>query len=196
MSAIYPAHLRALAYFMAKDGIGCNLDAICVDMTKCATRLVAWNGPAMGVIETTQLNATTGRVIVPAHIVLSACRADIERVQLLDRGAGWWEFIGTVMPLRFVSRSGGYPDHRAFLPTMPLSGEAASYDPDELILFSKAGRALGLRKQVPAIWQNGAGPALVQFHDLAHEFAGVIQPHQHHKARQLTPPLWLGRTQP
>ena len=201
------SHLRAIAHFMAKDGIGHNLDAVCVDILQRETRLIATNGIALGVARhATYGPSETARVVIPAAIVKAMLKASAryEFHELVLRratgeGTGWVlaapDGSTTLAFNNTAVAFGGYASQarRAFRGAVDGGGGVACFDPEHLVLFSKAGKSLGLRRMVPIVRHNGAGGALVHFYK-TEGFVGVIMPYEHFSTD--TPdrgtPTWLG----
>ena len=71
-----------------------------------------------------------------------------------------------------------YPNYRGIVPRS-FDGTAAQYDPDQLVVFKKARKALG-GNGVPVLTYNGQSPAHVAvvepYHSKEYEVFGVIMP--------------------
>ena len=71
-----------------------------------------------------------------------------------------------------------YPDYRRIVPKT-FDNTAAQYDPDQLVVFKKARKALG-GDGVPVLTSNGQGPAhvavVVPYHSKEYEVFGVVMP--------------------
>lgn len=179
------AHLAAVSHFMASKDIRYYLVGVYVEVLALQTRLVATDGAAVGATCHVRTNEAPFDVIIPEATVDMALKMPAEFVQLERDDAGRWYLAG----IPFTPVDGRFPDYRRIIPEN-WSGEAAHFDPNLLMRFVKAAKALK-HKGVPIVRNNGTTPALVHFYGVD-DFVGVISPYNHFREKEpdLGAPSW------
>lgn len=178
-------YLAAAAQFMAANNIRYYLNGVYVEILTGATRLVAIDGHICGVLRWPTANDEMCDVIIPAATVALVCKMKGDFVELAHEEGRGWSLDG----VPFAPVDGKFPPYRRIIVTQP-SGEAGNYNPELLMRFVKAARALKLRG-VPIVRQNGDHGALVHFHDFDN-FTGVCMGMRHftEKSPDLGIPTW------
>lgn len=168
---INSSHLKAASLFAASADIRYYLRGVFVEARPTETRIVATTGSIVGVLRdivTSGAQDDMPDVIIPNDTVKLVLSMKVPCVALALNGAAW-----SLGGIPFVPVDGKFPDYRRIL-TNKCSGEAASFDPELMMVFVKAARALGF-KSSPIFRNNGSDCAQVQFYD-CDEFVGVIVP--------------------
>jgi hypothetical protein len=189
---IHRAHLQAALYFAGDSDLRQYLNGVYVEPTATTTRLSSTTGKIFSVLRRQADNAgpSLPGMIVPRAAVAAALALKTSLLTIEPAESGF-SIGGAICRCLFQPIDGHFPDARQIVPAAP-SGEPANYDPEQLMAFTRAGKALGLRSK-PIVRQNGRDGALVHFYNYDH-FVGVIQPIEPftEKSPDIGFPTWAG----
>lgn len=182
------AHLAAVSNFMASKDIRYYLVGVCAEVLPTETRLVATDGLAVGATLHKRDNDERFEVLIPEATVDLALGTKVPFIDLTRDDAGQWRLAG----IPFMPIDGRFPDYRRIFPTT-WSGAAAHFDPNLVMRFVKAAKALG-HKGVPIVRNNGNENALVHFYNVDC-FLGVLGPYNHfrEKCPDIGAPTWASK---
>ena len=165
--------LKAVACATGKEETRYYLKGVHVEFFDDHIALCATDGhkliAARQVLAADNMPATGQRgIIIPLELIdrLKVTRRSGDYVTLAfdstDSALQWRALRLTYDGATFVQGEieGAFPAARRVCPT-EISGEAASFDPEVLLTFTRAAKAAGIDKPVPATHCNGGDPALV-----------------------------------
>jgi DNA polymerase III subunit beta len=171
-------HFAAAIHSAAKQDIRYYLNGVYVEATEDETRCISTDGYGVIALRADSVNGMGGTnlidLIVPRDVVERVVKATKGKGQIsLQRTDGHWSVVTTVGTFPFAPVDGRFPQYRSVIPHSP-SGELGQFDPELLIRFTKAAKALGF-KGSPEITHNGTSGALVTLDGMG-EFLGVVMP--------------------
>jgi DNA polymerase III beta subunit, central domain len=168
------AQMQAALYFAGVSDIRSYLNGVYVEPTATSTRLSATTGKILSVLRHGAENADLSLpgMIVPRAAVMNALALKIDLLTIVP-AESWFSIGGATGRYLFQPIDARFPDTGRAVPIMP-SGEPANYDPELLMAFTRAGKALG-RRDKPIVRQNGRNGALVHFYAYD-DFVGAIAP--------------------
>lgn len=179
--------LQAISLFAAKkdpryylEGVSVSSDADGVTLVATDGHILgAWHIPAKYLGEYPQAD-----FIIPAWLISAASKVCKGFVTIALDGD-----TCTVGGVSGTIVDGKFPDYRrAIAMAKAPTGEAADYDPESLIVFTKAAKLLGRKHGDFAMRQNGpTNPALIGIKDMP-AFVGVIMPRK--SKHEPTMPAW------
>ena len=172
-------HLAAAIHSAGRRDIRYYLNAVYIEASETETRTTASDGYTCITLRSVR-NVKT--LWIGENIALLVPRDTVELVNKLTKGKGYvelrgtdnaWELATPTARVPFVPIDGKFPDYRSIFPDK-TSGEIAQYDPELLMRFKKAAKALGV-KWNPDIAHNANGSGRVTLNGID-EFCGVIMP--------------------
>lgn len=161
--------LQALSNLASKKDIRYYLMGIYVIGTLDKVRFVATDGHIMGLYQNEDyLPDEVFNVIIPNDVIAKLEKNRDHELSCVD---GKWQIDNML----FTPIDAKFPDYQRVLPRTELSGEVAQFNPDFIVRFAKAGKALlGSKVSIPVISHNGTSSALV---DIGHaNFIGIMMP--------------------
>ena len=194
--------LRAVLLFAAEKDIRYYLNAVQVEATRTATRVMATNGNICAIHQSAQENELDDdeisiSLIVPREVVKLIGKASKEDsilpLVLEPNGDDGYLIrdMATAIRLGFDPIAAKYPDVSAVIPR-EASGEHAQYNPLYVGLMAKAATALGSEPHHVIFRHNGTAPALAIV-SRRPEFVAVVMPMHSDADGEVTTtrPLWL-----
>lgn len=191
-------HLAAAIHSAGKHDLRYYLNAVYIEATETETRTTATEGHVCITLRSVH-NAPNVLGDAPLVTVLLP-RDVVERVIKSTRGKGavtlsrdvsGWKLVDAFTSHSFFPVDGKFPDYRSIFPRT-TSGEIAQYDPELLMRFKKAAKALGV-KWVVNIEHNGSAAARITLNATS-EFCGVVMPVRiAEKARSAPDVSWVAR---
>lgn len=171
--------LKGVALLAGTNEVRQYLNGVYIEARRHETRLVATDGKKLGLVRTrmeNEIEADTS-LIVPNRVLRQiqvrakpGLLADI----VIDGGNYFLRIPEHDLQYGFKPVEGKYIDYARALPE-EMSGKAACFDPEQLVVFSKCALALTGKKCVPRITHNGEKAALVTI-DGYNDFVGMIMP--------------------
>jgi len=176
---------KAMALLASKQDIRYYLNGVLVESDNQHTRLVATDGHLLGVfqISETAHNGEAFSIIIPNEIIAKLDKKD----NFLSCVDGKWDIDG----ISFNPVEGKFPDYMRVLPSKPVSGETAQFNPEYITRFAKCSKLLN-GKPWPVIAHNGDSSALVDIG--LDRFVGVVMPMRNPVVIKETP-VWLKTTE-
>ncbi len=189
------AKLRAVSLFSATKDIRYYLNGVYVEASATETRVAATDGHVLAVVRSDEVNGMAAcpeiSLIVPGAVIASALKLlekDDKHLSLfLDDGK--WTMVANGARLPFEPIDGKFPDYRRVIPTKEPEGIAAQFNPELLMRFKKAAKALGAKFSPIVHHDIPEHSALVTIPSFP-DFAGVIMPLRTDKADMFRP-SWM-----
>jgi|SRR3990172_5043381 len=175
------AKLRAVSLFSSTKDIRYYLNGVYVEACATETRMAATDWHVLAVVRSTEMNGMAAcpeiSLIVPGSVIASALKflPKGENHVSLFLDDGKWTMVSNGARLPFEPIDGKFPDYRRVIPTKEPEGEAAQFDPELLMRFKKAAKAMGT-KEPPIIHHDVPGSAALVTIGGCSDFAGVIMP--------------------
>jgi DNA polymerase-3 subunit beta len=171
--------LRAAAMFASTEQYRFYLCGVYVESVGERLRLVSTDGKVLFAAQVEIGAHEPVKVIIPLDLIkrLPTTKRKHDHIDMVIEGNKIaLTYMGTTISADAID--GAFPDYARIVPN-EISYEAAHYDPEQIVQFTKAARLMGTSER-PHVFNNGGAPAIVRIVPAAHmprvNMFGLVMP--------------------